>query len=84
MLNLLLTVVIGAVIGWIAGLIVQTRGGLLLDIIVGICGAFLASFFLGRDTFLSGSFSLPSLLYSLLGAVVLMFLLKAVLPSSNE
>jgi len=84
MINLLLTVVIGAIIGWIARLIVQTRGGLLLDIIVGICGAFLSSYFLGRATFLSGSLSLPSLLYSLLGAVVLMFLLKAVLRSPGD
>ncbi|MCE5258975.1 MAG: GlsB/YeaQ/YmgE family stress response membrane protein [Chloroflexi bacterium] len=84
MVNLIITLAIGAVIGWIASQIVQTRGGLLLDMLVGVLGAFLASFFLGKATFISGSFSLTSLFYSLLGAIVLMLLLKVVMRPPGE
>lgn len=78
MINLIVVLIVGAIIGWVAGMIMKTRGGLLVDIVVGIVGALLAGFLFGRDTLTSGNFSIESLLFSLLGAVILLAIVKLV------
>ncbi len=78
MLNLILWIILGGLIGWIASMIMGTdaRQGVLLDIIVGIVGAFLAGLLLtplfGVPTINQGDFSLPGLLISLMGAIILL------------
>jgi uncharacterized membrane protein YeaQ/YmgE (transglycosylase-associated protein family) len=63
---------VGAIIGWVASKIMRMQGGLLVDIVVGIVGALLASFLFGRATLTSGSFAVVSLLWSLLGAIIVL------------
>jgi uncharacterized membrane protein YeaQ/YmgE (transglycosylase-associated protein family) len=76
MLNFIIWIIVGGVIGWVAGLIMHSNQGVLLDIIVGIVGAFLAGLILsplfGVNTINQGNFSLPALVVSLLGAVILL------------
>jgi uncharacterized membrane protein YeaQ/YmgE (transglycosylase-associated protein family) len=78
MLNFIMWIIVGGIIGWIASLVMGTdaRQGALLNIIVGIVGAFLAGLVLtplfGVGSINQGDFSLPSLLISLLGAVILL------------
>jgi uncharacterized membrane protein YeaQ/YmgE (transglycosylase-associated protein family) len=77
-MNLLLWVIFGGIIGWIASLIMRTdaQQGILLNIVVGVVGAFLAGLlltpFLGVGTINQDNFSFPSLLISLVGAVILL------------
>jgi uncharacterized membrane protein YeaQ/YmgE (transglycosylase-associated protein family) len=78
MINLIVVLIVGGIIGWVAGMIMKTRGGLVVDIVVGIVGALLAGFLFGRNTLTSGSFSIESLLFSLLGAVILLAIVKLV------
>jgi uncharacterized membrane protein YeaQ/YmgE (transglycosylase-associated protein family) len=78
MVNFIIWVIVGGLIGWVASIIMRTdaQQGLLLNIIVGIIGAFLAGLVLtplfGIGTINQGEFSLPGLLISLLGAVILL------------
>jgi uncharacterized membrane protein YeaQ/YmgE (transglycosylase-associated protein family) len=72
MINLIVVIIVGAIIGWVASKIMRTQGGLLVDIVVGIVGALLASFLFGRATLTSGSFAVVSLLWSLLGAIIVL------------
>jgi uncharacterized membrane protein YeaQ/YmgE (transglycosylase-associated protein family) len=78
MLNFIIWIILGAIIGWLASIIMRTDSGqgTLLDIVVGIVGALLAGWLLsplfGVGTINSGDFSLPALLVSLLGAVILL------------
>jgi uncharacterized membrane protein YeaQ/YmgE (transglycosylase-associated protein family) len=72
MINLIVVIVVGAIIGWVASKIMRMQGGLLVDIVVGIVGALLASFLFGRATLTSGSFAVESLLWSLLGAIIVL------------
>lgn len=78
MINLILILIVGGLIGWIASIVMRTNAqqGILLNIVVGIVGALLAGFLLsplfGVPAITSGSFSLPALLVSLLGAVILL------------
>lgn len=82
MLNFLIWILVGAVIGWVASLIMKTnsRQGLIADIIVGIVGSFLAGIFLSPifniSTINEGNFSIPALLVSLGGAVILLAISK--------
>lgn len=73
-MNLILWLVIGGVIGWLASIVMRTdaQQGILLNIIVGIVGAFLAGLVLTGGTINNSDFSLSSLLASFLGAVVLL------------
>ena len=81
-MNLILWLIAGAVIGWLASRIMGTNSqqGLLLDIVVGVVGAVLAGWFLtplfGVGTINQNNFSIPALLVSLLGAVILLAIVK--------
>ena len=77
-MGLILALIIGGIIGWLASIVMRTdaQQGILLNIVVGIVGALLAGFLLaplfGTGTITQGNFSLPALLVSLLGAVILL------------
>jgi uncharacterized membrane protein YeaQ/YmgE (transglycosylase-associated protein family) len=75
---LIWTIVIGIVVGWLAGLIVKGRGmGVLVDLIVGILGSLLGHFVFGLLGIVSLGL-LGSLLISVLGAVLLLFLIRVI------
>ncbi len=82
MINLLIWLLVGALIGWLASIIMKTnsRQGLIADIIVGIVGAFIGGYFLSPlfnvGTINEGNFSIPALLISLGGAIILLAISK--------
>ena len=82
MINFIIWLIVGALVGWVASLIMRTdkRQGLLADIVVGIVGAFVGGLILspvfGVSTINESNFSLPALLVSLGGAVILLLLFK--------
>jgi uncharacterized membrane protein YeaQ/YmgE (transglycosylase-associated protein family) len=76
--GVIIFLLIGAIAGWLAGLVVRGFGfGLLGNIVVGIIGAFLAGWLLPM---LGVSFSLGSpivteIIYAMIGAIVLLVLI---------
>jgi uncharacterized membrane protein YeaQ/YmgE (transglycosylase-associated protein family) len=74
MINLILWLVLGALIGWLASMVMRTdaQQGALLNIVVGIVGAAIGGFLFGASTINSGVFSLPALLVSFVGALILL------------
>lgn len=82
-MNLIIYLIVGAIVGYVASLIMRTNSqqGLLLDIVVGILGAFLAGFLisplLGIGT-INDAITLPTVLVSLLGSVILLWIVKMV------
>jgi uncharacterized membrane protein YeaQ/YmgE (transglycosylase-associated protein family) len=71
--------IIGAIAGWLAGLVMKGRGfGLLGDIIVGIIGAFLGGWLFGRLGLSFGGGLAGSLIVAFLGAVILLFLVRLI------
>jgi uncharacterized membrane protein YeaQ/YmgE (transglycosylase-associated protein family) len=77
-MNIVIWLVVGGLIGWIASMIMKTdaQQGLILNVIVGIVGAMLGAWLLaplfGVGTINQGDFSLAGLGLSLLGAIVLL------------
>ena len=77
MINFIIWLIVGGLLGWIASIIMRTDGqSVLLNVVVGIVGAMLAGFLLaplfGESTINSNNFSLGGLLISLAGAVILL------------
>jgi uncharacterized membrane protein YeaQ/YmgE (transglycosylase-associated protein family) len=82
MMNLILWLVAGAVIGWLAGLVMNDREGTPLNIVIGIVGAMIGGFLTGYSTINQNVFNLTSLLVSFIGAVVLLAIVKLVRRAS--
>lgn len=82
-MNFIIYLIAGAVVGYVASLIMKTnsRQGPLLDIVVGIVGALLAGYIisplLGIGT-INDAITIPTLLVSLVGAVILLWVYKMV------
>jgi uncharacterized membrane protein YeaQ/YmgE (transglycosylase-associated protein family) len=75
--SLLIFLIIGAIAGWLAGLIVSGFGfGLLGNIIVGIIGAFIAGWLFPRLGFTIGGGILAAIINATIGAVILLVLVK--------
>lgn len=80
-MNLVIYLIAGAIVGYIASRIMNTNSqqGWLLDIVVGVAGAFVAGYFisplLGIGT-INDAINIPTMLVSLLGSVVLLAIVK--------
>ena len=72
--NLLIWLVLGGIIGWIASLIMRTdaQQGILMNIVVGIVGAFIAGLIFGGGSINQDPLDITNILVSLVGAVILL------------
>lgn len=74
MMNLIIWLVVGAAIGWLASIVMRTdeQQGALLNVFVGIVGAAIGGFLFGANSINSGVFDLSALIVSFVGAVILL------------
>ena len=81
-MNIIIWLVVGGLIGWAASTLMRTREGILLNVLIGIVGAAVGGWFLsplvGISTINQNNFSLPSLIVSLVGAVILLVIVNVV------
>lgn len=79
-MGILMWLVVGGVIGWLASLIMRTDGqqGIILNIVVGIIGAFIGGLILSRGDINNAPLTLTTFLVSLAGAVVLLGIVNLV------
>lgn len=72
-MGLIIVLLVGAIVGWLAGMVMGRGGGLLFNIVIGIVGALIAGFlFGGGASIITAPLNLMSILYSLLGAIILL------------
>jgi uncharacterized membrane protein YeaQ/YmgE (transglycosylase-associated protein family) len=77
--SILIMLVVGAVAGWLAGLIVRGAGfGLIGDIIIGIVGAFIAGWLLPRLGIHIMSGMVGAIIDATIGAVILLLVIRLV------
>ncbi|PXV57388.1 Uncharacterized membrane protein YeaQ/YmgE, transglycosylase-associated protein family [Dyella jiangningensis] len=82
--SLLVWLVIGALAGWIAGLMVKGSGyGLFIDILIGVLGACLGGWLAHVIGFSVGGGFVISLVVATLGAVVLLVMLRVLKQCLN-
>jgi uncharacterized membrane protein YeaQ/YmgE (transglycosylase-associated protein family) len=82
-MNLIIYLIAGAIVGYVASRIMHTNSqqGPILDIVVGIVGAFLAGYFLTplfHVGTINDAITLPTMLVTLAGSVILLWLYKMV------
>lgn len=78
-MELIVTLVIGAVAGWLGSIIYKGSGlGIIGNVIVGIVGSFVGSWLLGKLGVSIGSGWIGAILTGALGAIVILFLLNLI------
>ncbi len=81
-MGIIIAIIVGGIIGWLASIVMRTdaQQGILLNVIVGVVGSFIGTWIGGM--FGSGAslsvFSPIGLLWSLIGAVVLLAIVNLV------
>jgi uncharacterized membrane protein YeaQ/YmgE (transglycosylase-associated protein family) len=77
--SLLIFLLIGAIAGWLAGIVVRGGGfGLIGDIVVGVIGSFIGGWLFGLLHVARGSGFLGSVVGAFVGAVALLLILRLV------
>ena len=83
-MGIIILIIVGGILGWLASMVMRTDGqqGVFLNIVVGIVGAMLGGWLIGpmvgAPSINSGELSVPSLLVSFLGAVVLLAIVNLI------
>jgi uncharacterized membrane protein YeaQ/YmgE (transglycosylase-associated protein family) len=79
LMGIIIWLIVGGVVGWLASLVMRTdaQQGILLNIVVGIVGAVIAAWLLGSGIN-SDPLDITNILYSLLGAIILLAVINLV------
>lgn len=78
MISLLIWLVIGGIVGWLAGLIMRDNNGVIVNIVVGIVGSFIGGLILSRGDINNSPLTVGTFIVSLLGAVILLGIVNLV------
>lgn len=77
--SLIIFLIVGAVAGWLAGLLVKGFGfGLLGNIVVGIVGAFIAGWLFPALGISLGTGVIAAIIHATIGAVILLVLIRLI------
>jgi len=74
-MNIIVYLIAAAIVGWVASEIMKDRASLLINIVVGIVGAFLAGYLISPlvgvpPISVGGAFNISTMLVSLVGAII--------------
>jgi len=73
--NIIIMLLVGALVGFIASIIMGSRGGLIRNIIIGILGSLVGSI-LGSFIPISGNIAYGSILLSIVGAILVIWIIR--------
>jgi uncharacterized membrane protein YeaQ/YmgE (transglycosylase-associated protein family) len=77
--SIVVWLIVGAVAGWLAGMVVKGGGfGLIGDIVVGIIGAVIAGWLLPRLGIVIGTGIVAAIIDAFIGAVILLIIIKLI------
>lgn len=83
-MGIIILLIVGGIVGWLASIIMRTDGqqGIIMNVVVGIVGALVAGFLItpliGGAPITSGAITIPSVLISLVGAIILLALVNLI------
>ena len=77
--SIVIWLIVGAIAGWLAGMVVRGGGfGLIGDIIVGIVGALIAGWLLPQLGIVIGGGIIGAVINAFIGAVILLIILRLI------
>jgi uncharacterized membrane protein YeaQ/YmgE (transglycosylase-associated protein family) len=83
-MNIIVSLIVGAVVGWLASILIRTdsREGLIRNVTAGVAGAYLGGWLLSalQQSGSQGSFSFGLIVVSSLGAATLLLLVRRFMP----
>ena len=74
--NIIITLCIGALIGWLAGLVMDSKQGFLMNAVLGIAGSFVGRLLAGLIGIHANKISIGGILISVLGACLVIWLYR--------
>jgi uncharacterized membrane protein YeaQ/YmgE (transglycosylase-associated protein family) len=78
-MGIIIWLIVGAIAGWLAGMVVKGGGfGLIGDIIVGIVGGLIAGWLLPRLGIAIGGDFISDIINAFIGAVILLIILRLI------
>jgi uncharacterized membrane protein YeaQ/YmgE (transglycosylase-associated protein family) len=79
-MGIIMWLIVGGVIGWVASLIMRTdaQQGIILNVVVGIVGAFIAGLVFAHGNINDAPLTLGTFFVSLIGAVILLAVVNLV------
>lgn len=79
-MGIIVWLIIGGIVGWLASLIMRTdaQQGIILNIVVGIVGAFIGGLIFGGGNINDAPLTLGTFLVSLVGAVILLAIVNLI------
>ena len=87
-MGFIIWILVGALVGWIASLIMKTdaQQGTILNIVIGIVGAWLGGYLIsplvGVSTINQNALSIPAILVSIVGAVIVIVIWQLIRKGS--
>ena len=75
-MNIIIWLIIGGVVGWLAGMVMRDRNGVLVNIVVGIVGAAIGGFLFGGS--INEAITAYTFITSLIGAIILLAIVNLV------
>jgi uncharacterized membrane protein YeaQ/YmgE (transglycosylase-associated protein family) len=76
---IIIWLIVGAIAGWLAGMVVKGGGyGLIGDIVVGIIGALIAGWLLPQIGIVIGGGIIAAIINAFIGAVILLLILRLI------
>ena len=77
--SIIIWIIVGAIAGWLAGMVVKGGGfGLIGDIVVGIVGAIIAGWLLPQLGIVIGSGIIAAIIDAFIGAVILLIIIRLI------
>jgi uncharacterized membrane protein YeaQ/YmgE (transglycosylase-associated protein family) len=79
LVSIIIWLIVGGICGWLASLIMRTdaQQGIVMNIVVGIVGAVIAGWILGKGNINQG-ISIETFLWSLIGAIILLAIVNLI------
>ena len=79
-MGFIIWLIIGGVVGWLASMVMRTdaQQGILLNLVVGIVGAFIAGLIFGGGNINQDPMDITNILVSLVGAVILLAIVNLI------
>ena len=75
-MGIIIWLIVGGVVGWLAGMIMRDNLGILLNIVVGIVGAAISGWLFGGG--INDAITITTFIYSLIGAIILLAIVNLV------
>lgn len=83
-MDILVTLIVGALAGWLGSMIFRGGGlGLIGNIVVGILGSFVGTWLLGKLGWSFGGGILGAILTGAVGAIVILFIASLIFPGKR-